>query len=59
MSITPNRNGDRNAVPLHAIPNLKVIWHFLADIPLRASALRGSAPARTFSPLRARWTSSP
>jgi CO/xanthine dehydrogenase Mo-binding subunit len=50
MSITPNGNGDRNAVPLYAIPNLKVVWHFLADMPLRVSALRGlGAYANVFS----------
>ena len=33
-------NGDRNAVPLYAIPNMRVIWHFLPEMPLRVSALR-------------------
>jgi CO/xanthine dehydrogenase Mo-binding subunit len=41
LSISPSGNGDRNAVPLYAIPNLRVIWHFLPDMPLRVSALRG------------------
>ena len=50
MSITPNGNGDRNAVPLYTIPNLKVLWHFLPDMPLRVSALRGlGAYANVFS----------
>jgi len=40
LSITPSGNGDRNAVPLYTIPNLRVIWHFLPDMPLRVSALR-------------------
>jgi nicotinate dehydrogenase subunit B len=40
LEISPNGNGDRNAVPLYAIPNLRVLWHFLPDMPLRVSALR-------------------
>ena len=36
----PNGNGDRNAIPLYAFPNKRVIWHFLPDMPLRVSALR-------------------
>jgi len=27
-------------VPLYAIPNMRVIWHFLPEMPLRVSALR-------------------
>lgn len=41
LEITPAGNGDRNANPLYAIPNKKVLWHFLPDMPLRVSALRG------------------
>lgn len=41
LSISPNGNGDRNADPLYAIPNRKVLWHFLPQMPLRVSALRG------------------
>lgn len=40
LSITPSGNGDRNAVPLYTIPNMRVLWHFLPDMPLRVSALR-------------------
>jgi len=40
LNITPSGNGDRNAVPLYAIPNMRVIWHFLPEMPLRVSALR-------------------
>ncbi|MGY0793450.1 molybdopterin cofactor-binding domain-containing protein [Azospirillum argentinense] len=40
MQITPAGNGDRNAIPLYAIPNTRVLWHFLPDMPLRVSALR-------------------
>ncbi|MBY3752523.1 molybdopterin-dependent oxidoreductase [Azospirillum formosense] len=40
MQITPAGNGDRNAIPLYAIPNSRVLWHFLPDMPLRVSALR-------------------
>jgi nicotinate dehydrogenase subunit B len=40
LDINPNGNGDRNAIPLYAIRNLNVIWHFLRDMPVRVSALR-------------------
>jgi nicotinate dehydrogenase subunit B len=40
LNITPAGNGDRNAVPLYAIANMQVLWHFLPDMPLRVSALR-------------------
>jgi CO/xanthine dehydrogenase Mo-binding subunit len=40
LNISQAGNGDRNAVPLYAIPNLQVQWHFLPDMPLRVSALR-------------------
>jgi nicotinate dehydrogenase subunit B len=40
LNITPAGNGDRNALPLYSIPNLRVLWHFLPDMPLRVSALR-------------------
>lgn len=40
LSISPSGNGDRNAVPLYTIPNMRVIWHFLPEMPLRVSALR-------------------
>jgi CO/xanthine dehydrogenase Mo-binding subunit len=32
--------GDSNAVPLYAFPSLRVVHHFLPDMPLRVSALR-------------------
>ena len=41
MEITPAGNGDRNSIPLYAIPNKNILWHFLPDMPLRVSALRG------------------
>jgi nicotinate dehydrogenase subunit B len=37
----PEGGGDRNAVPLYAFPNAVVVHHFLPDMPLRTSALRG------------------
>ncbi len=40
MSISPSGNGDRNANPPYTIPNKKVLWHFLPEMPLRVSALR-------------------
>lgn len=36
----PERGGDRNAVPLYAVPQLRVVHHFLPQMPLRVSALR-------------------
>ncbi|MEH2539271.1 MULTISPECIES: xanthine dehydrogenase family protein molybdopterin-binding subunit [unclassified Bradyrhizobium] len=36
----PEGGGDRNAIPLYAIPNSKVISHFLPDMPLRGSSMR-------------------
>jgi nicotinate dehydrogenase subunit B len=40
LSITPSGNGDRNAAPLYDIPNTRVLWQFIPDMPLRVSALR-------------------
>ena len=36
----PEGGGDRNAIPLYAFPNAKVVHHFLPDMPLRGSSLR-------------------
>jgi CO/xanthine dehydrogenase Mo-binding subunit len=41
QEIAPSGNGDRNAVPLYDIPRKHVLWHFVKDMPLRVSALRG------------------
>ena len=41
LQISPSGNGDRNADPLYTIENKRVLWHFLPDMPLRVSALRG------------------
>jgi CO/xanthine dehydrogenase Mo-binding subunit len=41
LQISPLGNGDRNAIPLYDVPNQRVNWHFLADMPVRVSALRG------------------
>src|SRR5918995_6838166 len=40
LQISPAGNGDRNAVPLYAFPQKRVVWHFIKDMPLRVSALR-------------------
>jgi nicotinate dehydrogenase subunit B len=40
VQISPEGSGDRNAVPLYSIPNKRVVWHFLKQMPLRVSALR-------------------
>jgi CO/xanthine dehydrogenase Mo-binding subunit len=36
----PEGGGDRNAIPLYAIPNARVVDHFIPQMPLRVSALR-------------------
>ncbi|MDB5417849.1 MAG: putative oxidoreductase subunit protein [Phenylobacterium sp.] len=36
----PEGGGDRNAIPLYAVPDAHVVSHFIASAPLRASALR-------------------
>ena len=36
----PAGGGDRNAVPLYVFPHARVVKHFIADSPLRVSALR-------------------
>ncbi|WP_220475224.1 xanthine dehydrogenase family protein molybdopterin-binding subunit [Paracoccus onubensis] len=41
LQISPSGNGDRNAIPLYDIPNQRVNWHFVPDMPVRVSALRG------------------
>jgi CO/xanthine dehydrogenase Mo-binding subunit len=37
----PEGGGDRNSVPLYALPNATVRHHFIPQMPLRTSALRG------------------
>ncbi len=36
----PEGGGDRNAIPIYAIPNARVINHFIPGMPLRVSAMR-------------------
>jgi CO/xanthine dehydrogenase Mo-binding subunit len=36
----PEGAGDRNAIPLYALPNARVVHHFQSSAPLRTSALR-------------------
>jgi CO/xanthine dehydrogenase Mo-binding subunit len=36
----PDGGGDRNAIPLYTIPNERVVYHFIPQMPLRVSALR-------------------
>jgi nicotinate dehydrogenase subunit B len=46
----PEGLGDRNSVPLYALPHARVVYHFLPDMPIRVSALRGlGAYANVFS----------
>ena len=37
---SPEGMGDRNALPLYAFPSVRVVHHFIADMPVRVSALR-------------------
>ncbi len=37
----PEGDGDRNSNPLYAFPNAHVVYHFVPDMPLRVSAMRG------------------
>ena len=36
----PEGGGDRNAIPIYAIPTPQVVHHFIPDMPLRVSAMR-------------------
>jgi CO/xanthine dehydrogenase Mo-binding subunit len=36
----PEGGGDRNSIPLYALPNVRVVHHFVPDMPLRVSAHR-------------------
>jgi CO/xanthine dehydrogenase Mo-binding subunit len=36
----PEGGGDRNAIPLYALPRVRVVHHFVPEMPLRVSALR-------------------
>ena len=37
----PEGGGDRNSNPLYAFPNAHVVYHFIPEMPLRVSAMRG------------------
>jgi nicotinate dehydrogenase subunit B len=37
----PEGGGDRNAIPIYKFPNARVVHHFIPDMPLRISAMRG------------------
>jgi nicotinate dehydrogenase subunit B len=37
----PEGGGDRNAIPLYAVPNARVTSRFIPKMPLRVSAMRG------------------
>ncbi|OEC93864.1 MULTISPECIES: molybdopterin cofactor-binding domain-containing protein [unclassified Rhizobium] len=36
----PEGDGSRNSNPLYDLPNMKVVYHFIKDMPIRVSALR-------------------
>jgi CO/xanthine dehydrogenase Mo-binding subunit len=37
----PEGDGDRNGIPLYTLPNAKVVFHYIPEMPIRTSALRG------------------
>ena len=37
----PEGGGDRNSIPLYALPSARVVYHFIPQMPLRVSAMRG------------------
>ena len=37
----PEGGGDRNAIPIYSFANARVVHHFLPDMPIRISAMRG------------------
>jgi nicotinate dehydrogenase subunit B len=37
----PEGGGDRNAIPIYKLPNAHVVHHFIPEMPLRISAMRG------------------
>jgi CO/xanthine dehydrogenase Mo-binding subunit len=37
----PEGGGDRNAIPLYQFDNVRVVHHFVTDMPRRVSAMRG------------------
>jgi CO/xanthine dehydrogenase Mo-binding subunit len=37
----PTGGGDRNAIPLYQFPSARVVHHFVSEMPVRVSALRG------------------
>ena len=36
----PEGGGDRNSIPIYTVPSLRVVHHFIPDMPVRVSALR-------------------
>jgi nicotinate dehydrogenase subunit B len=36
----PEGGGDRNSIPIYTVPSLRVVHHFIPDMPIRVSALR-------------------
>jgi CO/xanthine dehydrogenase Mo-binding subunit len=46
----PEGGGDRNGIPLYDLPKARVVSHFIPEMPLRISAMRGlGAYANVFS----------
>ena len=37
----PEGGGDRNSIPIYTLPSARVIYHFIPQMPLRVSAMRG------------------
>jgi CO/xanthine dehydrogenase Mo-binding subunit len=36
----PEGGGDRNSIPIYTVPTLRVVHHFISEMPIRVSALR-------------------
>jgi len=36
----PEGGGDRNSIPIYTVPTLRIVHHFIPDMPIRVSALR-------------------
>ena len=36
----PEGGGDRNSIPIYTVPSLRVVHHFIPEMPVRVSALR-------------------
>ncbi|POM14960.1 Nicotinate dehydrogenase subunit B [Burkholderia cepacia] len=56
--LQPEGGGDRNAIPLYALPTMHIVNNFSPTMPLQTSAMRSLARTPTCGRSRASWTSS-